>query len=1041
MKVPNKMFVLLIILFAIPIFFSVNICPVDKNPTEIIIEHSRHPVNIPIGITDNTIDVNIQLNAIDRKTQNRIPLANKNITIELVIGSKFVTRNMAGEFVLSDESAPFVLSTNDNGSISFAIYTQPPLLENSTDPRKISYSITATFTPKPKDPLMGSAKTERYVPGVFPLISLTACAPIFIIFALLIAAMFASGKNPFGLFDFSRVAFKAPGISGGKVTTRQRTTLLGAAVGAAQSAVKAATAVGAYQIAKAITPSSEREKKAKGIFGTMQSIAATPGKVLMSTASRRLNKEELEKLKKAQQAAKGKTMTTKEMEEILGGNRRVVKGVLGEIRVVTASDKISGSSLLDIFKQTFYLSLGRMGIRPWSLSYASIPELKRPSKEVYTKEEQEDTKQKVKSTYGIILEKGDIDIYGLTEKGKMKILNAVAKGEVQNLEELKSVIETLRKGGMLKPIESQLVSTYINERIQMINEQLKSVYLTDEQKSKLIKQRSDLSVDDTNKLLRNLEKMLREDTENLLKRVNSNGALIGFDKESLIISRKINAKEYYSNYGVDEFKSKIRDAKELADTYGIDIQRISEAYESGDPSKINSILKESLESIKDDSDKLTAFNYIIKDIQIGTIHRYLDQLELKDENGKLITNPNEKIIAFSNINYELPQNKEKLTKNVIDTLNLENKLDSKGLERAVKIVNGEKTNVAPETVLFTVLKGEEIINNKITNLQKELEELNAKYRNPTIGTPGYEEIKTKEKQIETAKFELENVRKGIGFIKNERDNLLLMKEIYENTKDIPSLTAVTSLTVDSAMVMKKTFEAVEIKSAVETTNSINSGNIYAHYKLDDALKELNKTIEQVSPPYKLNEGEIKLREGLIGIKETFDRYNSEIGIPENNNKTFTAVNEIDSLSKRIDGEIKKLESSYKSENVHPIEESSRYNELLSRLNNVNANIIDGKGRIEEEIKKHIQINRYNQFVSTIDQIEYKHFTEEGVKSEVLEEALKEKKTFGTGTILYIYSGDRKYEEKMNKEKQEWIDAFYSGIKQTSEVTKVKIKKE
>ncbi|MEM3455038.1 MAG: hypothetical protein QXW80_01680 [Candidatus Micrarchaeia archaeon] len=1027
--------IIILVLFAIPLVFTVNICPVDKNPTEIIIQHSRHPINIPVGITDNTIDVNIQLNAIDRKTQNRIPLANKNITIELVIGSKFVTKNAAGEFVLSDESAPFVVNTNENGSVSFTLYTQPPLLENSTDPRKISYSITATFTPKPKEPFMGSAKTERYVPGVFPLISLTACAPLFIIFALLVAAMFASGKNPFGLFDFSRVAFKAPGISGGRVTTRQRTTLLGTAVGAAQSALKSATSTGAYKLGKFLTPSIEEEKKAKGTFGIVQKISSIPGKVLMSTTSRRLNKEELEKLKKAEQAAKGK-LTTQEMEDVLGGNRRVVKGVFGEIRVVTASDKVSSSSLLDLFRQTFFLSLGRMGVRPWSLSYASIPEIRRPSKEMYTKEEQEEINNKVKATYGFSLQKEDIDVYGLTEKGKMKILNAIAKDEVANLEMLRNVIEGLKKGA--KPTELQDIRTYLDGRIQRINEQLKSVYLSDEQKSRLIKQKSDLSVEDTNKLIRNLERILREDTERLLNRISSNGALIGFDKESLIIARKMNAKDYYSNYGVDEFKSKLRDVKELADAYGINVQRIYEAYESGDPSKINTVLKENLELIKDDSNKIAAFNYIIKDIQIGTIHRFLDQLELTDEKGRKITNPNEKIIAFSNMNYELPENKEKLTKNIIDTLDLEKKLNSKGLERAVKIVNGEKTDVTPETVLFTVLKGEEIINNKIKNLQKELEELYIKYRNPTIGTPGYDEVKSKENQIESAKIELERVIKGTEFIRKERDNLILMKEIYEVAKNAPSLSPVSSLTVDSAMIMKKTFEAAEIKSAAETTSSINSGNGYTRYKLDEAQKELNKALQLLSPPYTLNESEIKLREGLSKVKEDFEKYNSEIYIPKDNNQTFTTVGKLDSLSNQIHEEIRKLETSYKSKEVHSHEERTKYNELLNHLNNVNTNIAAGKERTEEEIKKHIQTNRYNPFVSLIDEIEYKHFSEDGIKPEVLKKKLNENKIFGTGTIIYIYSGKKEYEKNMEEEKREWIEAFYSGVSK-GKVTEIGVK--
>ncbi|MEM4590074.1 MAG: hypothetical protein QXK21_02300, partial [Candidatus Micrarchaeia archaeon] len=180
------------------------------------------------------------------------------------------------------------------------------------------------------------------------------------------------------------------------------------------------------------------------------------------------------------------------------------------------------------------------------------------------------------------------------------------------------------------------------------------------------------------------------------------------------------------------------------------------------------------------------------------------------------------------------------------------------------------------------------------------------------------------------------------------------------------------------------------------------------------------------------------REGLSKVKEDFEKYNSEIYIPKDNNQTFTTVGKLDSLSNQIQEEIRKLETSYKSKEVHSHEERTKYNELLNHLNNVNTNIAAGKERTEKEIKKHIQTNRYNPFVSLIDEIEYKHFSEDGIKPEVLEKKLNENKIFGTGTIIYIYSGKKEYEKNMEEEKREWIEAFYSGVSK-GKVTEIGVK--
>jgi len=845
----------LFILYLSPLFLAVNICPPDKARTEITIEHSRHPQNIPLGITANTIDVTITLNAIDKQTGKKIPLANKEVLIELVIGSKFIARNQDGSFTLSDQSSPFPLNTSQNGTISFTIYTQPPLLEKATDPRKISYSITASFTPKPKEPLMGSSKTERYVPGVMPIISMTACAPLFIIFALLIAAMFAAGKNPFGLFDFSRVAFKAPGISGGKVTQRVKTTLLGVAASAAQQGLTVAAKTGLYQLYKQGKKAEAKKKEelkatekqmaeSKGLTKAVATVSkglgkvlSVPfvlgGKVLMTGISRKLTAEEQEKLKKRQQET-GKPISKEEAEKILNKKGRIITGPLGEIRIIEsdAKEKLSLRDLTKIFSDAFRQKIGGLGTRPWSLAYAYPVQVKKPSNETYTKGEQEEIKKKVEEyTDGNVkLDKNDVDTYGLTDSGKMKILEAL--GKTDTLNQLKDLKEILQKGaispeftkaaaiieslkqeleGRLTPYLTPLEKMEITEKIKMLP--------TDKDIDKLIKN-VELSADYVNTLIKNVDKLYNKEFDDLASRIKSNGALIGFDKKDLINEQRIDAKNYYKNYAVDELKSKLGgDAGLLAEAYGIPLKELADAYDKNDIQTVNKILKDTLNQIKNEPESLAAFNYLTKEIQVGAVMKYIDKMEIKDENGKPITKIDDKVNKFLDVQ---PETKV-LTKNIVETLKSEGDID-KSLEKAVKIVLGPNADVSNvENLTKTVIDGENTVKQKMNELQNELKELQKEYPSPTPNSIGEEKIKQKEKEIENTRIDLLKVHDGISKINAERENLLLSKEVYNIVKEqnldnvVPGLSNISKPTHEALFELYAIRDAVANKNAEEST--------------------------------------------------------------------------------------------------------------------------------------------------------------------------------------------------------------------------------
>ena len=442
--------------------FAVNICPLDKTPTEITIQHSRHPANIPIGIYDNTIDITIKLDAVQRETGERTPLANKELLLELTIGSKFITKS-GTSFVLSDEQAPFPVNTSENGTIHFTIYTQQPLLNDSVSPKKISYAITASYVPKPKEPLLGSAKTERYVPGVFPIISMSACLPLFIVVGLLVAAMFATGKNPFGLFDFTRVAFKAPTIARKQVTTRVKSNVLtNVAAGVAKARLKMLS----YNIGNALVKYSDKVKESgkKGITAKLAGfVTGTAGRAARKAGTRKITQKEKlamakEKVKSGSAESLGQALkqVKQRLKETGGGRQIDIATSKGEFRKVLAGIIAS--------------AISQMGYRPWSLSAARAPT---PNK-TYSKKEQKEMEDKIKDSinWTKVAEKLGIDEQeaknkikadgrGLTPEAKLllgRISGALKPSEmyIQNYEKFNSTIKTALNGISIEKIDSKI---------------------------------------------------------------------------------------------------------------------------------------------------------------------------------------------------------------------------------------------------------------------------------------------------------------------------------------------------------------------------------------------------------------------------------------------------------------------------------------------------------------------------------------------------------------------------------------------------------
>lgn len=202
-----------LILFVLPsLLTAFEICPVEKLPTKITIEHSRHPRNLAIGVTENWIDVEITLTWQNPDTGESGPMQGKEVLIEMTLLDKFLAMREGGFLELTSSPSQMLLVTDEGGKIPLKIPTDPPMFPIRMDPRKISYSITANYAPKPKEPFIGSSAQETYVPSAMPPISMAACMPLLVVLALLMAAMYASGRNPFAFLDISRFAFRGPGM-------------------------------------------------------------------------------------------------------------------------------------------------------------------------------------------------------------------------------------------------------------------------------------------------------------------------------------------------------------------------------------------------------------------------------------------------------------------------------------------------------------------------------------------------------------------------------------------------------------------------------------------------------------------------------------------------------------------------------------------------------------------------------------------------------------------------------------------------------------
>jgi len=197
---------LLLVLSLISISTAVNICPVEKKPTEMSITHSQLPKNEPLGVFNNKIKFEILLEWMDKATGERGPLPGKNVTVTMMILDKYLKMRADGTFQLVSEESNFVLQTDTNGKIAREVVVDP------FNPKKISYSITADFIPVTKDAYIGSTANAKYTPTSMPLFSLAACLPLVLVLGMLMAAMYVSGRNPLGALDLSRAAFRVPGV-------------------------------------------------------------------------------------------------------------------------------------------------------------------------------------------------------------------------------------------------------------------------------------------------------------------------------------------------------------------------------------------------------------------------------------------------------------------------------------------------------------------------------------------------------------------------------------------------------------------------------------------------------------------------------------------------------------------------------------------------------------------------------------------------------------------------------------------------------------
>jgi len=244
----------LLILFALLLqlsfSYAAQICPIDKVQTQINIGHTREPRNLAIGQPENKIAVTIGLTALENGSKS-VPLPGSNLSVTVLMPTTGADGKVVETYVLDQQ-----MTTDDVGEVSFEVST------GDFNPRKIKYVISAVYVPEARSIYLGSGKTETYTPGAISPISLAACFPFALVGGLLMAALFAIGKDPFAFFDFSRVAFRPPPVrvKPPKAIRIEPGTLIKGALGTLSAA--RTLAVGAGKILSGKTPDTIKAYRA-----------------------------------------------------------------------------------------------------------------------------------------------------------------------------------------------------------------------------------------------------------------------------------------------------------------------------------------------------------------------------------------------------------------------------------------------------------------------------------------------------------------------------------------------------------------------------------------------------------------------------------------------------------------------------------------------------------------------------------------------------------------------------------------------------------
>jgi len=254
--------------------FAAQVCPIDKIPTEVRISHSRAPRNLAMGQTDNKIIIALSLIAQDTSGKTTsISGSNLSVTVTIPVADS------SGRTIQTNVIDSQQMTTDSFGQITFEVKT------GNFDPRKIQYTISAIYVPEPRSVYIGSGDSESYTPAAISPASLSACFPFFLVAGLLMAALYAAGKDPFGFFDFSRAAIRPPPIRArqpklisvstdvaGLAKTALHVKELSAAVKAAKAATKESVAQAEAAKQKAIA--AAKIQGSKGILPSMKASMA-----------------------------------------------------------------------------------------------------------------------------------------------------------------------------------------------------------------------------------------------------------------------------------------------------------------------------------------------------------------------------------------------------------------------------------------------------------------------------------------------------------------------------------------------------------------------------------------------------------------------------------------------------------------------------------------------------------------------------------------------------------------------------------------------